>query len=62
MRCMIKLGGYAVLLLCVIIGLKSNAAQAIGQECMTMYYRSRSPGCIDGMLAEFNGRSQIPTP
>jgi hypothetical protein len=58
MRCMIKLGGYAVLLLCVIIGLKPNAAQAIGQECMTMYYRSRSPGCIDGMLAEFRQRPQ----
>jgi hypothetical protein len=56
MRGMMKLGRCAVLLLCVVISLRPNAAQAIGQECMAMYYRSRSPACIDGMLAEFRQR------
>jgi hypothetical protein len=30
-----------------------EVATAAGQECMASYYRTKSPACIDGILAEF---------
>jgi hypothetical protein len=50
--------GARIVIASVLMLLWSQLAPATAQDCKAMYYRTKSPACIDAMLADFRQQAQ----